>query len=163
MTCRPWILTILKSKMYHRPSLGAHNLISGDQGGLIFTITVITNLKLCPHHLIPVNLIQRMHGTHSTSKGNFRELRTLHVNVALASVSYNSLLKSWHVWLTQAQDRYLIFFGLSFFSSLSALASPEEESPTVVSGLERKDKLNILECIFLTLLRQVLHDCIKFL
>lgn len=50
-----------------------------------------------------------------------------------------------------------------FFASPSQLASAEEESQTVVTALERKDKLNTLECIFLTLLCQVLHDCIKFL
>ena len=50
-----------------------------------------------------------------------------------------------------------------FFSSPSQLASLEEESQAVVTALERKDKLNTLECVFLTLLHQVLHDCIKFL
>lgn len=50
-----------------------------------------------------------------------------------------------------------------FFSSPSQLASPGEESQTVVTALERKDKLNTLECIFLTPQRQVLHDSIKFL
>ena len=58
---------------------------------------------------------------------------------------------------------FLFVLWFDFFPSPSQLASLEEESQTVVTALERKDKLNTLECIFLMLLLQVLHDCIKFL
>ena len=50
-----------------------------------------------------------------------------------------------------------------FFPSPSQLAALEEEGQTVVTAWEKKDKLNTLECIFLMLLLQVLHECIKFL
>lgn len=41
----------------------------------------------------------------------------------------------------------LLWFDFFFFSS-SQLASLEEGSQTVVTALERKDKLNTLKCIF---------------
>lgn len=42
----------------------------------------------------------------------------------------------------------LLWFDFFFFPSPSQLASLEEGSQTVVTALERKDKLHTLKCIF---------------
>lgn len=59
---------------------------------------------------------------------------------------------------------HLLWFDFFFFL-LSQLASPKEESQTVVTTVGRKDKLRTVGCIFffLRLLCQVLHNCIEFL